>query len=289
MTATEQAAGSVQALRLRLRRPAVSVSAAVLGISLAWLAIVLAAALVPALLTGDDPTQLAPERTLTPPGDPTLAGTDHYGRSVFTLLVYGARPAMVIGISAAALGAVCGGLIGLVAGYVGGWVDMLVGRVMDVLMCFPGVLLALVIAAALGATTGNLVIAVGIASVPGFYRVMRGQVMSVRHRLYIEAARSAGFSSGRILLRHVLPNALAPTVVLATVTVGVSVVAAASLSFLGLGPRSDVPDWGQLLAQGQPYLATAWWVSTLPGLTLTVTVIAVSLAGDWLRDRLDAD
>lgn len=271
------------------RRPAFSVNAVTLGVSLAWLLIALVAAVAPSLVSAGDPTALEPARALQGPGVAGLLGTDQYGRSVLTLLVHGARSAILIGLSASLLGAVLGGLVGLVAGYLGGVVDMVVGRVMDVLMCFPGVLLALIIAAALGSTQLNLVLAVGVATIPSFYRVMRGQVMTVRGRLYVEAARSTGMSQRRILWRHVLPNALAPTVVMATVTVGVSIVAAASLSFLGLGPRSDVPDWGQLLAQGQPYLSNAWWVSTFPGITLTLTVIAVSLVGDWLRDRLDVD
>lgn len=266
-----------------------SVNTVTLGVSLIWIVVVLVAAAVPWLLTPDDPTALSPARALQAPGDGALLGTDLYGRSIYTLLLYGARTAMLIGLAATAFGAIVGGLIGLVSGYFGGWVDMLIGRLIDVLMCFPGVLLALVIATALGATTGNLILAVGIATVPAFARVMRGQVMTVRGRLYIEAARSNGFRSSRIVARHILPNSLAPIVVMATVSVGTAIVVAASLSFLGLGPNSAIPDWGQLLALGQPYLGGAWWISTFPGITLTLTVIAVSLLGDWLRDRLDVD
>ncbi|MEE6274130.1 ABC transporter permease [Georgenia wangjunii] len=273
----------------RARLPRFSVNNTVLGLSLGWLVLVVVAAVLPGLLAGGDPTELNPARAMTEPGTETVLGTDHYGRSILTLLVHGARSAMIIGLFATAFGVAVGGLIGLVAGYVGGWVDMVAGRLMDMFMAFPGVLLALMITAALGPTTTNLILAVGVATVPQFYRVMRGQVMSVRGRLYIEAARSNGFRQSRILLRHVLPNAIAPIIVLATVSVGVAIVIAASLSFLGLGPRTDVPDWGQLLSMGQPYLANAWWISTFPGVALTLTVIAVSLLGDWLRDTLDAD
>lgn len=268
-------------------RSRISVNNVTLAVSLFWVFLVLAAAAVPWLLTADDPTVLTPGRALERPGESTLLGTDVYGRSVSTLLLYGARTAMIIGLAATALGAIVGGLIGLISGYFGGWVDMLIGRLIDVLMCFPGVLLALVIASALGATTANLILAVGIATIPAFARVMRGQVMTVRGRLYVEAARSNGFRPSRILVRHILPNSLAPIVVMATVSVGTAIVVAASLSFLGLGPTTDIPDWGQLLALGQPYLAGAWWISTFPGLTLTLTVVAVSLLGDWLRDRVD--
>lgn len=289
---TAAAAGRVEPAAAAPARGGLSrltVNGAVLAVALAWMAVVVVAALVPGLLARADPTALDPTKALAAPSGDLPLGADHYGRSIAVLLVHGARTALVIGLFATVLGFVVGGTIGLLTGYVGGWVDMVVGRVMDMFMAFPGVLLALVVTAALGASTTNLVVAVGISVVPGFYRVMRGQVMSVRSRLFVEAARSVGFSPARILVRHVLPNALAPVLVLATVTVGTSIVLGASLSFLGLGPRTEVPDWGQLLAMGQPYLANAWWISTFPGLALTLTVIAVSLVGDWLRDRLDTD
>lgn len=269
--------------------PHVAFNQVTLGGAVSWMVLVLLAALLPGTVSPDDPTVLSPTRALQPPGGVTALGTDQYGRSILTLLIYGARTAVTIGLCATALALTLGGMLGLVAGYAGRWLDMAVGRVMDVFMSFPGILLALMITAALGRTTTNLIIAVGVASVPAFYRLMRGQVLAVSSRLYVEAARSAGFRPSRIVFRHVLPNALAPVIVLATVEVGTSIVLGASLSFLGLGPRRDVPDWGQLLAQGQPYLDNAWWVSTLPGIALTLTVIAVSLLGDWLRDHLDAD
>ncbi|OCG76441.1 ABC transporter permease [Microbacterium sediminis] len=272
------------------RRRKVGPDLIVLSAALLWLAVVLVAAIVPAVFSSGDPTALDPAMALRAPGvDGFLLGSDHYGRDIVTLLAYGARMAVVIGLTATALGFAIGTLLGLVAGYAGGWLDMVIGRFIDMLMCFPGVLLAMIIAAGLGASTNNLIIAVGISAVPGFARVMRGQAMTVRSRLFIEAADSVGFSPWRILWRHMLPNALAPSVVMATVTVGTSIVAAASLSFLGLGVRSEIPDWGQLLALGQPYLSSAWWITTFPGIVLTLTVIAVSLAGDWLRDRFDVE
>lgn len=271
-----------------VRKGRISGSTIVTAVAVAWVVIVAVAALVPEILAPDDPAALHADRVLQKPGG-TLLGTDQYGRSILTLLIHGARTAMLIGLFSTVVAVAIGGTLGLIAGYVGGWVDMLIGRIVDILMCFPGVLLALVIATALGPTTTNLVIAVGIGSLPAFARVMRGQVMSVRNRLFVEAARSNGFGQLRILFRHVLPNSLAPIVVLATVSVGTAIVVAASLSFLGLGPKSAVPDWGQLLASGQPYLSTAWWISTFAGLTLTLTVIAISLLGDWVRDRMDMD
>ncbi|GAA1321932.1 ABC transporter permease [Leucobacter albus] len=257
-------------------------------VALGWVALVLVVAVVPALFAAGDPTALQPQRALAAPGETPL-GTDQFGRSLWLLIVHGARQSVIVGLAATALAVALGCVLGLWGGYAGGLADMIIGRVIDTLMCFPGVLLALIIAAALGPSIPNLIIAVGVAAVPQFSRVMRGQVLSVRGRLFVEAARSLGFRQLRIILRHVLPNSLAPIVVLATISVGVAIVSAASLSFLGLGPRTDVPDWGQLLASGQPYLSSAWWISTFPGIAITLTVLSISLLGDWLRDRLDTD
>lgn len=288
-TADAAIAGARTVRRRFLRGARLNVNIVTLTFSCLWLAAVLLAALLPGVIAPGDHETPVPTQALAAPGSGLLLGADVYGRSIAALLIHGARPAVIIGLMATAIGALGGATIGLIAGYFGGWLDMVIGRLIDVLMCFPGVLLALVITSALGATMANLILAVGIATLPGFARVMRGQVLTVRSRLYVEAARSTGLSPARILARHILPNALAPTVVLATVSVGTAIVVAASLSFLGLAPRTAIPDWGQLLASGQPYLSTAWWISTFPGIVLTLTVIAVSLAGDWLRDRLDID
>ncbi|RKS94374.1 peptide/nickel transport system permease protein [Microbacterium sp. AG790] len=279
VTAATKDAGS----RRPLRAESVLTVLAVL-----WMLLVLAAAVFPSLISPEDPSLVIATRALQPPGE-TLMGTDQYGRSIAGLIVHGAQSSIVIGLAATLIAVVLGGGLGLLGGYLGGVTDMIIGRLIDVLMCFPGVLLALIIATALGPTTANLILAVGVGSLPAFSRVMRGQVMSVRSRLYVEAAHSVGFSRLRILARHVLPNSIAPIVVLATVSVGTAIVVAASLSFLGLGPQSAVPDWGQLLASGQPYLSSAWWISTFPGLTITLTVISISLLGDGLRDSLDTD
>ncbi|MGD7732984.1 ABC transporter permease [Propionibacteriaceae bacterium G57] len=271
---------------VKRRRRNVTVNGVITWVAAVWIAIVVIAALVPGLIAPGDQTQLHPERVLQAPGD-TLLGTDQYGRSVLTLLIHGARTAVLIGLGATALALVIGTTIGLLAGYAGGWVDMVIGRLVDILMSFPGVLMALVIAAALGPTTRNLVLAVGIAAIPQFARVMRSQTMTVRDRLYVEAARASGFSRTRIILRHILPNAIAPIVVLGTLTIGVAIVLAASLSYLGLGEVRDIPDWGQLLAQGQPYLGSAWWISTFSGLAVTITVICLSILGDALSDKFE--
>lgn len=252
-----------------------------------WLALTAGALIAPALIAPGDPTELHPDRVFEAPGGANPLGTEQYGRSVYLLLIHGARSAMTVGLASTAIAVVVGSLIGLVAGYAGGWVDAIVGRLLDVLMAIPGVLLALLVTATVGSSLTALIFSVGIAFVAGFARVMRGQVLATRERVFVDAARSVGFSGARVLFRHVLPNAFAPVLGLATVAVGEAILVASALSFLGLGPRLDVPDWGQLLAAGQPFLVQAWWVSTFAGIAISVTVVAVSLLGDWLRDRVE--
>ena len=257
------------------------------SVSALWLLATLVALVAPDLLAPGDPTALHPTQVFQPPSAENPLGTEQYGRSVWLLLVHGARSAIAVGLAATGIALVIGCLIGLVAGYAGGWVDVVIGRLLDVLMSIPGVLLALLVTAAAGSSLGALVVSVGVAFVAGFARVMRGQVLATKERVYIDAARSVGLSGPRILFRHVLPNAFAPILGLATVAVGEAILVASALSFLGLGPRLDVPDWGQLLASGQPFLVQAWWVSTFAGVVISVTVVAVSLLGDWLRDRVE--
>jgi peptide/nickel transport system permease protein len=257
------------------------------SVSALWLLATLVALVAPDLLAPGDPTALHPTQVFQPPSAENPLGTEQYGRSVWLLLVHGARSAIAVGLAATAIALVIGCLIGLVAGYAGGWVDVVIGRLLDVLMSIPGVLLALLVTAAAGSSLGALIVSVGVAFVAGFARVMRGQVLATKERVYIDAARSVGLSGPRILFRHVLPNAFAPILGLATVAVGEAILVASALSFLGLGPRLDVPDWGQLLASGQPFLVQAWWVSTFAGVVISVTVVAVSLLGDWLRDRVE--
>jgi peptide/nickel transport system permease protein len=233
------------------------------------------------------PLALHPERVLQGPGEASVLGTDQYGRSLVGLLVYGARNSVLIGLVSVVVGLLIGGGIGLVAGFVGGVVDNVLMRIVDIMLCFPGILLALLVSAALGASLRNVIIAVAIGQVPEYARVMRGQVLAVRSRLFVEAASAAGVHPRRIVFRHVLPNAMAPVMVVATLGVGHAIVSGATLSFLGVGPQGGIPDWGRLLASGGSYMATAWWISTFPGLVVTVVVVAVNIFGDWLRDRMD--
>ncbi|WP_166980044.1 ABC transporter permease [Paramicrobacterium fandaimingii] len=264
------------------KRVFIVLAIAVLGIAVAW-------ALFPSLFSPGSPLELRPEQALDGPSAENPLGTDQFGRSLLAQIIYGSRSALMIGILSVVGAFVLGGLIGLLAGFLGGAVDTILMRIIDVLLCFPGILLALVIAAALGPTLQNLIIAIAIGQTPDFARVMRGQVLSIRSRLFIEAVTASGVKPARIVFRHILPNALAPVTVIAALGVGSAIVSGATLSFLGLGPQGGVPDWGRLLSVGQDYLATAWWISTFPGLVITVVVIAVNILGDALRDKMDVE
>ncbi len=252
-----------------------------------FLLLVIGWAAFPGLFTGGNPTAVNPLATLRAPLQGYLLGTDQYGRSVYTELVYGARPALEVGLLSTLIGGVIGSAIGVVGGYLGGWVDMLVMRLIDILLALPGLFLALIFIAALPPTLENEILAIGISAVPGFARVMRGQALQVRSRLFVAAATVVGVRRRVILWRHVVPNCAAPAIVLGTLNIGTAIVIAASLNFLGLGPSAGVLSWGGLISSGQGYIDHDWWISTFPGLLVTLLVIAVSVLGDRLRDAME--
>ena len=256
-------------------------------LAIAFLALVAGWALVPRLFASGSPTAVNPVAALQGPSGAYPLGTDQYGRSIYTELVYGARPALEVGLACTLLGGVVGSAIGIIGGYLGGWVDMLVMRLIDILLALPGLFLALIFIAALPRTLPNEILAISISTVPIFARVLRGQALQVRSRLFIDAATVTGVRRRAIVWRHVVPNCMAPAVVLAAVNIGVAIVVAASLNFLGLGPSEGVLDWGALIASGQNYINRDWWISVFPGLTVALLVIAVSIIGDWLRDALE--
>ncbi|WP_300612780.1 ABC transporter permease [Trebonia sp.] len=256
-------------------------------IAAAFLVLLVLWAIVPGVFAGTDPTAVNPLAALTGPSVHNFLGTDQYGRSIYDELVYGARPALEVGVGSTLLGGAVGSLIGIVGGYLGGWFDLLIMRLIDMLLALPGLLLALIFIAALPRTLSNEIFAIAIASVPIFARVLRGQAVQVRSRPFVDAAVVSGLRRRTIVIRHVIPNCVAPAMELATVYVGVAIVIAASLSFLGLGPSEVVPDWGTLIQSGQGYIDHDWWISVFPGVTVTLAVIALSILGDRLRGALE--
>jgi len=258
----------------------------VIGGSLVIL-VVLAAVFAPVLATHEPTSQRLVHR-LRPPGfEGYVLGTDNLGRDVWSRLVYGSRISLMVGGLAVGISVGIGLVLGLISGFMRGWVDMLIGRLFDIIMAFPTILLALAIVAALGPSLTNSIIAIGIASSPRFGRVVRGMVLSVREREYVHAATALGSSTWRILGLHVLPNVVSPLIVLASLGVGTAILVEASLSFLGLGVAPPTPTWGSMITDGKQYMDSAPWISIFSGLAIMVSVLGFNLFGDGLRDFLD--
>jgi peptide/nickel transport system permease protein len=253
-------------------------------------AVVLAAWTVVALLGARvapyDPTEML-GMARQPPSTEFWFGTDTLGRDVFSRVLVGAQVSLQLGLISVGLGGVPGVLLGLTAGYFGGWTDTAISRFVDAMLAFPSILLALVIIAALGPSLANVMIAVGIGTVPLYARLVRGSVLSVKTLPYVEAARVVGNPTYRIMLRYVLVNCYAPVVVLSTLQVGNAILIGSGLSFLGLGAQPPTPEWGLMSAEGRDVLRRAWWISTFPGAAILSVVVACNLLGDGLRAALD--
>lgn len=234
-----------------------------------------------------DPVSMVPVDSRKPPSTSHLMGTDLLGRDILSRVIHGARLSLLIGLISVAIGAIGGTLIGLGAGYYGGIVETVAMRIVDAMLAFPSILLALSIIVALGTGMINVMIAVGVATIPGYARLVRGTVLSAKENIYVEAARVTGCSGLRIMFVHILPNVIAPVIVLSTVQFGVAILTAAGLSFLGLGAQPPTPEWGLMVSMGRDYLGMAWWMSTFPGLAITIAVIAINLVGDGLREAFD--
>jgi peptide/nickel transport system permease protein len=248
--------------------------------------IVLIAIAAPALAP-HDPIKLNARHSLESPNRHYWMGTDQFGRDILSRIIYGSRTSVAMGLVAVSISVTTGAFLGLLAGYYGGILDTLVGRLVDLMLAFPGILLALVIIAILGPNLVSAMIAVGISGMPVFIRVVRASVFSLRKTEYIEAARVIGNHDRRIIFRHMLPNVLAPIIVLSSLGIPAAIIAGAALSFLGLGIKPPTPDWGEMLSNGRAYLSAAWWLSTFPGLAIMIIVMAINLLGDGLRDALD--
>ncbi|WP_018656650.1 ABC transporter permease [Actinomadura flavalba] len=251
----------------------------------AFVALVLLASAFPGLLAPEAPDAADALRALQAPGGAHLFGTDANGRDVLSRVIHGARPSLLAGVGATALALVSGTLLGLLAALGGRAADEIVMRLMDVVLSLPSLLLALVVLTVTGPGPLPSVLAIALYTMPIYARLVRVQANVVRRSVYVEAAVSLGLRPSRVVLRHVLPNAFAPLVVLTTIEVGAAMVAASSLSYLGFGPKPPAPEWGAMLAAGQQYFAIAWWMAVFPGLAITATVLAITAVGRALQQR----
>ena len=250
-------------------------------------AMILLVAIVGPGLAPYDPNVPMPLDRLQGPSAAHYFGTDSLGRDIFSRVIYGARISVMIGLISVAISLVPGTLLGLMSGYFGGWMDSLIMRLMDMLLAFPAILLAIFITAILGPSLPNTMIAVGIVYIPHYARIVRSSVLSLREQLYVQAISHLGGSHGRILFRHILPNALPPIIVYATLGMGTAVLQAAALGFLGLGAQPPQPEWGAMLSEGRQYIQLAPHVAAFPGAAILLLVLGFTLFGDGLRDVLD--
>ncbi|MFC5745753.1 ABC transporter permease [Actinomadura rugatobispora] len=251
------------------------------------LSVLVVLALAAPVFATHEPLEQHLATVLSPPGGGYVFGTDQLGRDVFSRALYGGRLVLAVAIVSVLIALVVGVLVGLLAGYVGGWVDAVVMRVMDGLIVFPELILALAITYALGPSFWTVAAAIAVVNVPKFARVVRGQALSLREREFIASAKVSGASTSRVLLRHLLPNVLEVTVVQSALTGGMAIFTAASLSFLGLGLPAPAPDWGGMLRDGYPYLGTVPLMSLVPGFLIFVAMLSFNLIGDGLRDLFD--
>ncbi len=251
----------------------------------AFVLLLVVAAIAPSLLTSIDPLDAVARQAYRAPDALHWLGTDENGRDVLSRLIHGVRPSLLLGLAATAMGLALGTLLGVVAGLGPRWLDAAVMRSVDVLLAFPDLLLALVIITFFGQGTLNLIIAVGIASVPRYARLVRAQTQVVRGAGYVEAATTLGLGRAAVIGRHVLPNAIKPVLILATIGIGGNITAGAALSFLGFGAPPPAPEWGTMLAIGRNFLANAWWLVAWPALAITFTVISITAIGRELLRR----
>ena len=265
-------------LRDIVRKPSLLISAVVLLLVILW-------ALVPQVFSSYDPIRANVSDLLKAPSLTHLFGTDELGRDIFTRMVYGTGRSLIAPIVAVAIGLVAGSIIGLLAGYLGKFVDGVLMRFVDVILAVPMLVLAMTIVTALGFGSLQLAIGVGIGMIASVARVMRAEVMRVRHSMFVDAERSMGARTWYIIVRHVLPSAAGPVLVLAVLDFVQAILAIAALTFLGFGAPPPTPEWGSIVSAGQPYLSTAWWICCLPGLTIAVFAVCVNRVARELQER----
>jgi peptide/nickel transport system permease protein len=251
------------------------------------LVVIACAALLAPLLAPYDPIKVRPAEALSPPSWQHPFGTDQYGRDILSRAIVGARLSLLTGLGAVVIALAAGVVVGLSCGVIGGWTDLLVMRLIDIMMAFPGILLALVIITILGSGLEKVTIAVGIGGIPRFARVVRGSVLNTKKDLYVEAARSVGASDARIMFTHLVPQTLGAGITIATFGIATAILSIAGLSFLGLGAQPPTAEWGLMLSEARRYLRTAWWLAVFPGIAIMTVVLCVNLLGDAVRDALD--
>jgi ABC-type dipeptide/oligopeptide/nickel transport system permease subunit len=249
-------------------------------------AFVLMAASAP-MLAPYSPTKQTLTERLRPPSFAHLLGTDELGRDILSRILFGARVSLRVGILSVGIAVLGGVFLGLIAGYCGGWADSLISRALDALLAFPALILALAITAVLGPGLNHATVAIGVIGIPACARLTRGQVLSIKEREFVEAARAIGCSNTRIIVRHILPNVAAPLIVQASVGMAFSMLAEASLSFLGLGVQPPTPSWGAMIHTGMRFLEVAPWIGLVPAATIFLAVLGFNFLGDGIRDALD--
>ncbi|WP_338543728.1 ABC transporter permease [Paenibacillus tundrae] len=256
------------------------------------LLVVLTAICAP-LLASHDPAAVNPLNRLKPPAwleggsSEYWLGTDNLGRDMWSRIVYGARVSLIVGMGAVIVSGIIGAILGLLSGFYGKWIDAVIMRVGDAFMAIPTILFMLVVMAIVGPGITTLIFVIGVTNWVSYTRVVRSEVLSIKERDYVQAARSIGAKNARLIIRHIVPNILSSFIVISGMNVGTTIIMEASLSFLGLGIKPPDVSWGGMLSDGRQYVATSWWVATFPGLAITFTVLGVIFLGDWLRDVLD--
>jgi peptide/nickel transport system permease protein len=275
-----QERGAVRALRRLMRR-----RAAMLGLAVIVFFIVIA--MLAPWIAPHDPLQTSWSAVRKPPSGSYWFGTDEIGRDVLSRVIWGARASLLAGVVSVTISLLCGVPIGMLAGYAGRWIDMVISRVTDAMLACPFLILAIALAAFLGPSLTNAMIAIGISATPIFIRLTRGQVLAAKVEDYVQAARAIGNSPRRIALRHILPNIFPPLIVQATLAIAAAVIAEASLSFLGLGQQPPAPSWGSMLNVAKNYIDNAPWMAVWPGVSIFLLVLSFNLVGDGLRDALD--
>ncbi|KIL44597.1 ABC transporter permease [Jeotgalibacillus soli] len=240
-----------------------------------------------------DPAAINPANMLLPPfwmdgGTAAhLLGTDNLGRDILSRIIYGSQVSLMVGVTSVILAGIIGVFIGLISGFYGGIIDNILMRLVDSFLAIPNILFALVILTIFGPSVITLIVVLGVTNWVSYARLVRGEVLSIKEREFVKAARSIGVKNNKIILRHLLPNVISSFIVISTLSVATTIILEASLSFLGLGIQPPTVSWGGILSDGRDYLATSWWLATFPGVTITITVLGIIFLGDWLRDVLD--